>query len=98
MTTTNHERVGKALELLKTGLGPFVERELTSTYRDRAAAEASRFLGDARLSAKRPVAEWGVAPLLKLMREAWQDVFRKTLGPMHLESSRCPSPEVRVEE
>ena len=28
MATTNHERVGKALELLKIGLGPFVEREV----------------------------------------------------------------------
>ncbi len=27
MAITNHERVGKALELLKTGLRPFVERE-----------------------------------------------------------------------
>jgi hypothetical protein len=25
---TNHERVGKALDLLKDGLRPFVEREL----------------------------------------------------------------------
>ena len=28
MAITNQERVGKALELLKAGLGPFVEREL----------------------------------------------------------------------
>ena len=28
MATTNHERVGKALELLKAGLGPFVDREI----------------------------------------------------------------------
>ena len=28
MATTNHERVGRALELLKAGLGPFVEREM----------------------------------------------------------------------
>jgi len=27
MAVTNHERIGKALELLKNGLGPFVERE-----------------------------------------------------------------------
>ena len=27
MAITNHERVGKALELLRAGLGPFVERE-----------------------------------------------------------------------
>ena len=28
MAVTNHERVGKAMELFKAGLGPFVEREL----------------------------------------------------------------------
>jgi hypothetical protein len=28
MAITNHERVGKALEQLKAGLGPFVEREI----------------------------------------------------------------------
>ena len=28
MAVTNHERVGKGLELLRAGLGPFVEREL----------------------------------------------------------------------
>gem|GEM_PF-6092807 len=27
MAATNHERVGKALDLLRAGLGPFVERE-----------------------------------------------------------------------
>jgi predicted AAA+ superfamily ATPase len=81
MAVTNHERVGKALDLLKGGLGPFVERELASVYQDRAAAEASRLLGEDRLNAKRPVAEWDAAPLLKLMWEAWNEVFRKTLGP-----------------
>ena len=36
MAVTNHERVGKALELLKTGLYPFIERELKSTYQEKA--------------------------------------------------------------
>lgn len=36
MAITNHERVGKALELLKGGLGPFVERELAKAYKDNA--------------------------------------------------------------
>ena len=81
MAITNHERVGKALELLKTGLGPFVEREFKNAYRDRAAAEAGRFMSEERLNAKRSVAEWDVAALLKLMWESWNDVFRKTLGP-----------------
>jgi hypothetical protein len=42
MAITNHERVGKGLNLLKGGLGPFVDREFKSAYMDRAAAEASR--------------------------------------------------------
>ena len=35
MAITNSERVGKALELLKDGLRPYVERELKATYKDR---------------------------------------------------------------
>ena len=41
MAITNHEQVGKALELLKAGLGPFVERELKSVYQDRALSQAA---------------------------------------------------------
>ena len=81
MAISNHERVGKALELLKIGLGPFVEREFKSTYKDRVAAEVTRLLGEDRLNAKKPIAKWDVAALLKLMWESWNDVFRKTLGP-----------------
>ena len=44
MAITNHERVGKAMDLLKQGLGPFVEREFTSSYKDRALAEATRYM------------------------------------------------------
>jgi hypothetical protein len=29
---TNHERVGKGLELLKSGLGSFVDREFNPSY------------------------------------------------------------------
>ncbi|MEO7331714.1 MAG: Swt1 family HEPN domain-containing protein, partial [Minicystis sp.] len=81
MATTNHERVGKAMELLKAGLGPFVERELKSAYKERAAAESARLLGEDRLNIKKSVVELDVAALLKLMWEAWNDVFRNTLGP-----------------
>jgi hypothetical protein len=40
MAITKNERVGKALDLLKDGLGPFVEREFRNLHRD-AALEAS---------------------------------------------------------
>jgi len=36
MAISNHERVGKAMDLLKGGLGPFVEREIKSTCKDPA--------------------------------------------------------------
>ena len=32
MATTNHERIGRALELLKDGLQSFVERELKAQH------------------------------------------------------------------
>ena len=81
MAITNHERVGKAMDLLKQGLGPFVEREFKDFYKDKAAAEAIRYLGEDRLLAKKVIAQWDAAGLLKLMWEAWNDVFRRTLGP-----------------
>jgi len=81
MAITNHERVGKALESLKAGLGPFVEREFANAYKEEAPARISRFLGEDRLNAKKPIVEWDAAALLKLMWESWNDVFRKTLGP-----------------
>lgn len=81
MATTNHERVGKAMDILKQGLGPFLEREFKSFYREQAAAEAIRFLGEDRLLAKKAIPQWDAAGLLKLMWESWNDVFRRTLGP-----------------
>ena len=85
MAISNHERVGKAMELLKTGLAPFVEREFQSVYKDNAAKETLRFLGEDRLNSKKPINEWDVSPLLKVMWDSWNDVFRLTLG--HTERS-----------
>ena len=82
MATTNHERVGKALELLKTGLGPFVEREVQGAIKAHRVDTQTllRFVDDPRLG-NRPVTEWDVAGLLKLMWETWNEVFRTILGP-----------------
>jgi predicted AAA+ superfamily ATPase len=81
MAITNYERVGKALDLLKVGLGPFVERELKNAYQIKAEEKAAAFLGEDRLLVKKPVVEWDAAALLKLMMDAWNEVFRRTLGP-----------------
>ena len=81
MAINNHERVGKAMELLKQGLAPFVDREFKNAYKDRALGEARRYFGDDRKLADKGIGEWDAAGLLKLMWEAWNDVFRRTLGP-----------------
>ncbi|MBI5244421.1 MAG: hypothetical protein HY922_12205 [Elusimicrobia bacterium] len=48
MAITNHERVGKMLELLASGLKPLVERELKKTHPPNWFAETKRSLADAR--------------------------------------------------
>lgn len=80
MAITNQERVGKAMELVRQGLAPFIEREFKNLHKAQAAAEALRYMGEDRAAAKKPLAEWDVAALLKLMWEAWKDVFGRTLG------------------
>ena len=79
---TNHERVGKALSLLKAGLGPFVEREVRSAVAERRVdMDALREFVEDRRNRDRRVSEWDVAALLKLMWETWNSVFRAILGP-----------------
>ena len=80
MAISNHERVNKAMDLLKAGLGPFAEREFTNAYQAKAVSQAALLLGEDRLLANKSVTQWDVAALLKLMWDAWNDVFRKTLG------------------
>jgi len=81
MAINNHERVGKAMELVKAGVGPYVEREFTNLYQEKARSEALMLLGEDRLNAKKPITDWDVGALLKVMWDSWNQVFRKTLGP-----------------
>lgn len=80
MAITNQERVGKAMDLLRQGLAAYAEREFKALHKGPAAAAALSYLGDDRLLAKKALPEWDVAALLRLMWEAWNDVFGRTLG------------------
>lgn len=80
MAITNQERIGKGMELLRVGLAPYVEREFESQHPGKAAEEASRYLKDDRLVGKKPIADWDVAALLKVMWGSWNEVFGRTLG------------------
>ena len=82
MAITNHERVGKSLDLLKVGLGPFVDREVKGALESRRLdAFKLRDYAEDPVLANKPTSEWDVAGLLKLMWETWNDVFRRILGP-----------------
>ena len=81
MAVTNRERVGKALDLLKAGLGPFADREVKNAIKAKRLDEYGfhQFHDDPKLKGK-SVTEWDAAALLKLMWDTWNDVFRYTLG------------------
>ena len=81
MAITNHERVGASMDLLRAGLAPFVEREVMSKAKVRAVNVETirRFAENPNLSDK-PIVEWDVAGLMKLMWDTWNEVFRDTLG------------------
>src|SRR6266850_2456087 len=83
MAITNHERIGKALELLAKGLKPFVEREMLSVYQAGWFDEARKSLKDNQLQllGDAKAAEWDAAGILVTMWNQWNEVFRKTLGP-----------------
>lgn len=83
MAQSNHERVGKALELLNTGLWSFVERELRAVHGDRWIEMAEAGLREGRAPARRKneAPHWDTQALLTVMWDQWNAVFKKTLGP-----------------
>ena len=81
MAMTNLERVGKGLDLLKEGLGPFVEREMNASYQKKWLDVArSKIHRDEDIQVKGGKIEWDVHILLILMWEFWHTTFKRTLG------------------
>ncbi len=83
MAITNHERVGKALELLKSGLAPFVTRELKNQHKQMWLQVARESVADTQthLFKGNAVPEWDAASLLSIMWNQWNNTFRIPLGP-----------------
>jgi predicted AAA+ superfamily ATPase len=81
MAISNQERVGKAMDLLRGGLAPFVEREVHAAVKAGSVRmDAVRRFADDPMLGRKPIAQWDVAGLLKLAWETWNDVFSRTLG------------------
>lgn len=80
MAVSNRDRVGRTLELLRSGIFPFVERELKAKFGDEWESKCRESVGPvAPLVASSPGA-WDIAALLKLIDEQWQYVFRFKLS------------------
>jgi predicted AAA+ superfamily ATPase len=80
MAISNADRVGKALELLRDGLKPFVERELKARHGDRWTSEVKVALSDKRLGTRKGDTLQDVAVLLVVMDKTWGGVFSAILG------------------
>jgi hypothetical protein len=82
MAITNHERVGKALDLLKEGLQPFVEREMKAQHAQLWLDQVRTAVAETQthLFSGNGEPQWDSASLLAVMWNQWNVVFRKTLG------------------
>jgi predicted AAA+ superfamily ATPase len=82
MAITNHERIGKALDLLKDGLRPFIEREMKAQYQQTWFEEFRQTLPPQQMSffPDEAGARWDAAAVLSAIWSRWNEVFRKTLG------------------
>jgi len=82
MAITNHERVGKALDLLKDGLVPFVEREMKAQHAQMWLDQVRTSVAETQthMFTGKGEPQWDSASLLAVMWNQWNLVFRKTLG------------------
>ena len=82
MAITNHERVGKALDIAKDGLRDFVEREMKAQHAQGWLLELKEALppSQSNLFNNEKELHWDIAAILAVMWNQWNEVFRKTLG------------------
>ena len=81
MALSNHERIGKALDALKSGLPQFVERELKAAHGKNWWSTIKQITGPGmQMGGTEAAPEWDAGAVLKVLWEGWSDVFGKTLG------------------
>lgn len=98
MEVTNNQRVGRALDLLRDGLRPYVRRQFNSRYKNGVQREVQDVF-DSPITGADPFSEMDVNALLKLMNDRWSEVFDAYLGvsvqPMLYPSARTLVNECR---
>lgn len=80
MAITNRQRVDQALDLLRDGLVPFVEREMQDHYQQKWVTQARDSMKHFAPGGDPSKIHWDVSGLLDVMKNQWHIVFRKVLG------------------
>lgn len=81
MAITNVERIGKALELLRDGLLPYVRREMEAKLgKYWITSTTETWVNELVWKEGEELPQLDAAALLRLMWDQWNAVFRQTLG------------------
>lgn len=80
MAISNHDRVGKALELLNKGLLPYIEQEMIAIHKDKWLEVAKQSIKDIPATKDKKNVEWDTQKILTIIWSQWESVFSKTLG------------------
>lgn len=80
MALSNLDRVNKGLELLRSGLFPFVVREMKEVHKAYWQDAAVGSFPDGHHSGDLEPEEWDVQALLAIMWKNWNGTFNRTLG------------------
>ena len=81
MALSNRDRVRRALDVFKDGLLPFIERECRAGLGDAWQDQLLVELRGLR-TAENGGIHWDTAAILNVMIDRWNQVFRRTLGPV----------------
>ena len=78
---SNYDLIGRALGLLRDGAAPYVAREIHAAVKDNRVNLdiIKRYVENPNLNQK-PIDQWDVSPLMRIMRESWNEVFRAALS------------------
>lgn len=85
MAITNYDRVSKAMDLLRQGVLPFVERELQAQHGKYWITEVTKAWPGDLTWADDDTPHLDIAALLRIMWDQWNTIFIRTLG--HTERS-----------
>ncbi len=80
MAITNYDRVTKAMDLLRQGLYPFVERELQAHHGKYWITNVTEHWRNELTWTDDDTPHLDIAALLRIMWDEWNTVFRTTLG------------------